>query len=83
MYIEYEDFEEFNDLIMESEYKMFSPGWVAQYFGVTRQAVNNWINRDIIDAYRCVAGKGQLGHYVLISESEYAKIESFRKNKAK
>lgn len=78
MYIEYDDFDEFNDVTMSSEYKMFSPGWVARVFGVSRQAVNQWINRDIIDAHRC---KADGGYYVMISESEYPKILKFRNDR--
>lgn len=78
MYIEYEDFEDFNDITMGSEYKMFSPGWVARVFGVSRQAVNQWINKDIIDAHRC---SDDGSYYVLISESEYPKILEFRKGR--
>lgn len=81
MYIEYDDFDEFNEFAMDSEYKMFSPGWVAMVFGVSRQAVNQWINKDVIDAYRCKAEKGNAGHYVLISEAEYPKILKFRKGR--
>lgn len=75
MYIDYDSFDEFNDITMTSEYKMFSPGWVARVFGVSRQAVNQWINNDIIDAHRY---KEKGSHYVLISESEYIKIEMYR-----
>lgn len=77
MYIDYDNFEEFNDITMSSEYKMFSPGWVARVFGVSRQSVHQWVNKDIISAHRCKE-KGSL--YVLISESEYPKILKYRQD---
>lgn len=81
MYIDYETFDEYEEMFNNSDCHMVSPGWVAMVFKVTRQSVNYWINNDIIDAHRCKGEKGQSGHYVLISESEYPKILEFRKGR--
>lgn len=81
MYIEYDNFDKFEEMFNNSEYHMVSPGWVAMVFNVSRQAINQWINNDIIDAHRCKAGKGERGHYVLISLGEYPKIKRFRQGR--
>lgn len=78
MYIEYDTFEEFEEITMQSEHKMFSPGWVGRVFGVSRQAVHQWITKDVVTAHRY---KEKGNHYVLISEEEYSKIRAFRKGR--
>lgn len=78
MYIDYEDFDEFSAVTMGSDYKFYSPGWVARVFGVSRQAVAQWITNDIVTAYRL---NDKEGRYVLISEEEYSKIEEYRKGR--
>lgn len=57
-----------------------SPGGVAKDFNVSRQTVNNWINKDVINAY---SYDGKEGEYVIINTSEYYKIIKYRNEHAK
>lgn len=54
-----------------------SPGGMAKQFNVTRQTINNWINNDIIDAYRY---EGKEGRYTIIMMSEYEKVREFKRS---
>ena len=72
MYIDYETFEDFEENFSD---KFYSPGWVCRIYGVSRQAVHNWIIRDVINAHRF---EGPEGYYVIIKESEFSKIDKYR-----
>lgn len=75
MYLDYETFEELSQALSSLPGKEFSPGWVASVYGVSRQAVNKWINNDVIDAHRLRADDE---FFLLIKESEFKKIDRFR-----
>lgn len=75
MYIDYDSFNELDEALDSIKGREYSPGYVSRIYGVTRQSVQQWIAKDIINAHRC---KGDGGHYVYIKESEFAKIDSFR-----
>lgn len=72
MYIDFKEYKEFEEKVIGLDGQFISPGGMAKDFGVTRQAVNNWINWDKINAYRY---EGKQGYFVFIPLSEYEKIE--------
>lgn len=47
-----------------------SPGGIAQRIGVSRQVVNNWVKRDVINSYRY---NGVEGQFVIIPLTEIEK----------
>lgn len=75
MYVDYETFRQFEKQFDEAFY---SPGWVASLFGVSRQAVQQWITNDIITAHRY---NGKEGSFIIIQESEFPKIREYRKDR--
>lgn len=73
MFIDCKTFEEW---LHASDIDAVSPGTVAREWQVSRQTVHNWINKDVIDAYRY---KGPEGSYLIVNRSEYPKIAKYRK----
>lgn len=69
MYIVYDEFMDFVKAMEKDNF--VSPGGLAKRCNVTRQTVNNWINRDLIDAH---SYDGREGQYTLIHVSEFKKI---------
>lgn len=78
MYIDYDTFEDMAEQLDVIGGREYSPGWVARIYGVSRQAVHQWISNDIIDAHRC---KGDGGYYLYIKDIEFEKIDSYRKGR--
>lgn len=78
MYIDYKSFEELDKVLDSIPGKEYSPGWVARVYGVSRQAVQQWIANDVIDAHRC---KGDGGYYLYIKDIEFDKIDEYRRNR--
>lgn len=78
MYVDYDNYDDFEKFFTSLEGGFYSPGGVATVYGVTRQAVNKWINNDIIDAHRF---SGLQGAYVIVPVSEFEKIDLYRSNR--
>lgn len=78
MYIDYDTFEAMEEELDRIGGREYSPGWVSRVYYVSRQAVQLWIKNDVIDAHRC---KGDGGYYLYIKESEFPKIDAFRKGR--
>lgn len=75
MYIKFDTFSEF--LKAASKIKAVSPGGVARDFGVSRQTVANWINKDVVDAY--IYKDEVAGIYSVLNLDDYPKIREYRK----
>ena len=74
MYIDKNEFEDWLEAVGEIE--GISPGGLAHQWNVSRQTVNNWVNGDIIDAYRY---KGREGTFIIIDEVEsFSRIKEYR-----
>lgn len=77
MYIDFADYEEFNQKVNEELKGQFvSPGYVCNKYDVSRQLVHNWIVRDnLINSYRY---EGPQGYFICIPISEVEKIYDLR-----
>lgn len=75
MYIDYDNFDEMCNALDSIGGREYSPGWISRVYGVSRQAVQQWIKNDVIDAHRC---KGDGGYYLYIKEKEFEKIDVYR-----
>ena len=76
MYIDYDNYKEFEDFFVSLSGQYLSPGGAAARLGVTRQLVNNWISRDNwIVAHRY---KGPQGDFVIVplEELNHEKIKN-------
>lgn len=73
MYITYNNYEEFDEGTKDLYGQFVSPGTVARDFRVTRQAVQYWIESDLIDAHRY---KGDEGYFIFIPLKFYEKIKN-------
>jgi hypothetical protein len=76
MYIKCKDFNEWLNYAINID--GISPGGVAKSYNVSRQAVNNWINNDVIDAYFY---EGKEGQYTIIDIEDFKKIDKFREKR--
>lgn len=76
MYIDYNNYNEFDEGTKHLKDAFVSPGGVARDFGVTRQAVYYWIMADVINAHRY---KGDQGEFIFISLKEYDKLKARKK----
>jgi hypothetical protein len=76
MYIDYDLFKDFHKVIGDGEF--ISPGGLAHKFGVARQTVQYWIEKDVIDAIRY---EGKEGKFVLINMKQCDAIRKFRGNR--
>lgn len=73
MFYDYQNYDDFEKGTLHFRPNFVSPGTMARDFGVTRQAIHNWIVRDIIDAHRF---EGKEGYFIFIDLSEYEKVKS-------
>lgn len=74
MFINYYKFEDLDKELDRLPGREYSPGWISRIYGVSRQTVHNWINRDVIDCHRLKIGKGS---YLYVKESEFAKLDAY------
>lgn len=75
MYIDYDNYMDFEKYFVKLKGQYLSPGAVGKVYGVSRQAVNYWINKDVVDAHRYI---GKQGSFVIIAIDEFKKIDEFR-----
>lgn len=70
LHIDFKDYDEFEEFFIGLKGKYMSPGGVANRLGVSRQLVNVWIRRDVINSYRYDGVEGQ---FVIIPFTEIEK----------
>ncbi len=81
MYIEIKDYKKFSQILNNYKGQFISPGGISNKYKVSRQVVNNWINRDNrINAYRY---RGMEGHFVIVPLDELKNIDLYLKAKNK
>lgn len=76
MYVEFDNFKEFEDFLITLDGQFLSPGGAVAKLGVPRQRIHAWIVRENwITAYKY---KGSQGEFIVIplEELEHEKIKN-------